>query len=149
MLNKIICQWRKAEEETREQCGLPSIESRYPGCFQYSRTGTSGGRNLRTQTNNNNNNNGNTHTKIVTAHDILLHNHKHSYGNASYTPIKLIEDEFVEPEINWEEFVADVYRQEQESLHGRRLMDYDHVGPWHNYFGMLGVKTEYYYRYSG
>lgn len=35
-LDRIICQWRRAEERNREACGLPSVFP-YPGCFPYSR----------------------------------------------------------------------------------------------------------------
>lgn len=31
-LDRLICEWRKAEDRTREQCGMDSVEP-YPGCF--------------------------------------------------------------------------------------------------------------------
>jgi hypothetical protein len=34
MLDKLICQWRKSEERTREACGLDPILNTYPGCFR-------------------------------------------------------------------------------------------------------------------
>lgn len=37
VLNKLICQWRKAEEATRAECGLPSVYDDYPGCYLYRR----------------------------------------------------------------------------------------------------------------
>jgi hypothetical protein len=32
-LDKVICQWRRKEYNTRLQCGLDPVESTYPGCF--------------------------------------------------------------------------------------------------------------------
>jgi hypothetical protein len=32
-LDKVICQWRRKEYNTRIQCGLDPVESTYPGCF--------------------------------------------------------------------------------------------------------------------
>jgi carbonic anhydrase len=39
-LDRIICEWRKAEDKTREECGLPAVGP-YPGCFDISRGHTS------------------------------------------------------------------------------------------------------------
>jgi carbonic anhydrase len=35
-LDRIICEWRKAEDKTREECGLPAVGP-YPGCFEITR----------------------------------------------------------------------------------------------------------------
>jgi len=35
-LDRVICQWRRAEEKIREQCGLPSVQP-YPTCFNPTR----------------------------------------------------------------------------------------------------------------
>jgi Eukaryotic-type carbonic anhydrase len=35
-LDRVVCQWRRAEDERRELCGLPSVKG-YSGCFPYSR----------------------------------------------------------------------------------------------------------------
>jgi hypothetical protein len=32
-LDKVICQWRRKEYNTRLQCGLDPVDSTYPGCF--------------------------------------------------------------------------------------------------------------------
>ena len=32
-LDRVICQWRRFEEATREECGLDPITTDYPGCF--------------------------------------------------------------------------------------------------------------------
>ena len=142
MLNKVICQWRRVEDDTREQCGLPSVTSFYPGCFYYRRGHDDGNRNLRKTSDS---------VKAKSIHDVLLEKSKVAAGNPESDAWNMdVEDSFEEPEdFDWDEFIRDVYRQEEMRSHGRHLIDYDHIGPWHNYFGMLGVKTEYYYRYSG
>jgi Eukaryotic-type carbonic anhydrase len=37
VLNKLICQYRKVEEQTRRRCGLSSVLTSYPGCTVYTR----------------------------------------------------------------------------------------------------------------
>jgi len=37
MLDKLICQWRETEEKVREDCGLDSVTTYYPGCTNYDR----------------------------------------------------------------------------------------------------------------
>ena len=37
MLDKLICQWRESEEKVREDCGLDSVTTYYPGCTNYDR----------------------------------------------------------------------------------------------------------------
>ena len=39
-LDRLICEWRKAEDKTREECGLPSVGP-YPGCYNPARGHTS------------------------------------------------------------------------------------------------------------
>jgi len=41
-LDKLICQWREIEEQTRQECGLPSVPA-YPGCRNPSRQASSPG----------------------------------------------------------------------------------------------------------
>ena len=136
-----IDQWRKVEDETRDQCGLPSVESFYPGCF-YNRRGHDGTRNLRKSSAN---------VKAKSFHDVVSEASQVAADNSESDAWDvMVEDKFEEPtEFDWEAFIRDSYLQEELRSHGRHLINYDHIGPWHNYFGMLGVKTEYYYRYSG
>ena len=35
-LDRLICEWRKAEDKTRKECGLPAVGS-YPGCYNTAR----------------------------------------------------------------------------------------------------------------
>jgi hypothetical protein len=73
--------------------------------------------------------------------------------NESYVPLKIqIDPENFDPETNfdWDEFIAKEYARDEQmnSNKHRRLMNYDHA-EWNNYYALLGVRTEYYYRYSG
>jgi len=160
VLNRIICQWRAQEEATRKACGRPSVPDEYPGCYFYTRgrddnvspAEGNGGRNLRTAEE--------PSQKIpraMSAHDIIMHNHMQSRHNATHKPKVLLmdpEDYKDESDFDWDEFIADMYAQEeqvkQDKINGRHrhLMNYDHV-PWFNYFPLIGCKTEYYFRYGG
>jgi len=160
VLNRIICQWRRVEDQTREQCDLPSVDSYYPGCFYYQRgqggdttspahkEAESGRRILR--------NPGKRNRKALSAHDIIIQNHirrAKAENSTSFKPktIRMDSSDFeaADPEFDWDEFIASVYEREQASQERRRMFEYQHAGPWFNYFPMIGVKTEYYYRYSG
>jgi hypothetical protein len=163
LLNRIICQWRVNEEQTRESCGLPSVRDEYPGCFNYARaqnnfndtdptspkSATTGTRNLRTTQDR-----PKPRPKPISAHDIILHNHKHGLNNASHVPKRIAmdpEDFKAEDDFDWDAFIASQYEQDEAKAdeRHRELVNYDHVGPWFNYFPLVACKTEYYYRYSG
>ena len=113
-----------------------------------------------------------------TVHDVMLYNDHHK-NNPNHTDVKIhMEDSNWEPAddtIDWENFVAEqsqkmndeeqLYQKimamedtnnsnvngTEEALHERyrrELLNYDEI-PWFNYWPMLGVRTEYYFRYSG
>ena len=163
-LNKMICQWRRYEDETREACGLPSVEVDYPGCFHYTRghndnpiTTVSmaahhgGDRNLRANQNEELPKKP-LRPRPMSAHDIMVHNYKHGLVNKTHKPKLIIMDEEdyrSEEDFDWDSFIASQYENDEANQRHRHLVDYEHVGPFHNYFPMLGVRTEYYYRYSG
>lgn len=130
VLNRLICAWREEEDLVREQCNLPSIDSEYPGCLKYERNNR-----RRTQFKEN---------RSTSVHDILLANHQGLFRNSSFVPhIVDLEAEVMNStreSIAWEKFTQENHR----SLHS-----YNHVDNWFNYFAMLAVRTEYYYRYSG
>ena len=157
VLNRIICAWREDEEKTREECGLDSISTEYPGCVRYQRSsqqqpddtattkdatrklrqGKQGGR-----------------SRPLSAHDVILHNRRIGGYNSSYEPIAIemdpIEDFKDMSDFDWDAFIAKQYEMDAKKNHtGRELINYQHVGPWFNYFPMLAVRTEYYFRYSG
>ncbi|GKY93593.1 hypothetical protein MPSEU_000326700 [Mayamaea pseudoterrestris] len=114
MLNKIICQWRRAEDETRAQCNQPSIYNEYVGCTNYTR-GHTRSRNLRMM----------------------------DQGEESAVVVDV-----EKPGVDWAELLSDL-KYLEDAHHGRRMTDFEEVGPWNNYFGLEDVKTEYYFRYSG
>lgn len=136
MLNRVICAWREEEELTRRACGLASVATAYPGCFQYTSTAQTNRRNLLSEPN-----------LTQSAHDIFLSNYFERQANSSSVPFSHDpEDDFDDGDFDWDQFIASQYESNDKR---RRLMNYEHVEPWHNYFPMLGVRTEYYYRYSG
>jgi len=154
VLNRIICAWREDEEKTREECGLDSITTEYPGCVRFQRgqqqdgvaTSKEAHRNLRQEKQG--------RTRPMSAHDLILHNHHQMSLNASYEPQTIemdpIEDFKDMSDFDWDAFIAAQYENDAKKNHrGRELLNYEHVGPWFNYFPMLAVRTEYYYRYSG
>jgi Eukaryotic-type carbonic anhydrase len=154
VLNKLICTWRAHEEMIRAECGIDSVLSEYPGCITYSRQDNGGG--VTTQ--------GVSRSMIqhaaddgiprraMSAHDVILNNHLNMELDQTYEPASIVLDtdrhEVDDTNIDWNAFIAEQYMKEEENHHGRELLNYDHVD-WFNYFGMLGVRTEYYYRYSG
>lgn len=147
VLNRIICQWRRVEEETREVCGLPSVQTHYPGCYFYKRNHSgANGRLLQPKKN---------VTIDRTAHprsasELILENE--SNPNRARSILLDGDDNPERKSFDWDVFIASQYsdgRSTSRGPSGRRLLDYDHVGPWFNYFAMLDVRTEYYYRYSG
>jgi Eukaryotic-type carbonic anhydrase len=163
VLNKLICGWREDEEKTRAECNLDSVLTEYPGCISYSRQGgivddgsggvTTQGTSRKTMMMDDVNNPSVTRrARAKSAHDIILNNHMNMALDETYEPetILLDVDQHVvdETKIDWDAFITEQYEKEQENHHGRELLNYDHLD-WFNYFGMLGVRTEYYYRYSG
>jgi Eukaryotic-type carbonic anhydrase len=156
-LNRVICGWREAEDKTRASCGLPSVEQEYPGCFYYNRGhSTTNDTVIATQ--------GIRRSQLITefpdykpavsAYDVIMTNIYHEdSGNTTYEPKKLeVESSNMEgnDDFDWEGFIAEQYKKDEElkKQDARRLMNYEHV-PWFNYFPMLAVRTEYFYRYSG
>lgn len=188
VLNKLICAWRDAEQQTRSQCGLDSVISEYPGCIRYSDnandgfTSTQGSRNLRhfplsvtteeaeellrdsipydNESSFSSASASSVHKppplqRAVSAYDIILENDiQFSSSDTSYQPMKIgldKEHHIVDRNsIDWDAFIAEQYAKDEmkHHHHGRELLNYDHV-EWHNYFPMLGCRTEYYFRYSG
>jgi len=166
-LDKVICQWRRKEYEVRKACGLDAVELTYPGCFPLQRRKRE--RNLRydqkrTQKSENTMN-------FQTAQDIILYNGKNR-NNPNHTNVKLrMEESNWGPaeEKDWDAWIAEqskkmngdeeLYHRIREMDHGgnhteelhnqfRELVQYEEE-EWFNYWPMLGVRTEYYFRYSG
>lgn len=142
VLNRIICQWRQAEEETRDACGLASANTHYPGCYFYTRA--AGARRLHSDQST-------STSPFRSVADLILENEL----NPENSPKTIVVDEdgdADEQDVNfdWDSFIKSHSEMPNHpGPAGRHLMDYDHVIPWFNYFPMLDVRTEYYFRYSG
>jgi len=166
-LDKVICQWRRKEFEVRTACGLDPIPSKYPGCFPLSRRERE--RNLRNQ--NKRMKDPRNQMKFQTAQDVILHNDKHK-NNPNHTNVKIRMDEsnWGPPEDKdwntWIEEQSNKMSENEELYHRIRMNDYggNHTEElhkhfrklvqfeeleWFNYWPMIGVRTEYYFRYSG
>jgi len=166
-LDKVICQWREKEFNTRKQCGLEPIQSSYPGCFPLKQERV---RNLKTKDANSTKINlqkKNHHIRTVA--DILYHNELHREDPYSNQLLKIRMDEenfFPAEEMDWDNWISKqsekmddddrLYRkllqEEYNGIHTddlhRKLIEGDET-KWFNYWPMLGARTEYYYRYQG
>jgi Eukaryotic-type carbonic anhydrase len=149
VLNRLICSWRDHEEQTRAECGMGSVLMDYPGCINYSRQGTA--RKMVKQQQQNGKD-GAIPRQAMSAHDVILSNHMNMAMDETFVPLKIQLDrehhDVDDSKIDWDSFISEQYMKDEEQHHGRELINYDHVD-WFNYFGMLDVRTEYYYRYSG
>jgi len=166
-LDKILCLWRRKEYETRLACGLDPVEQNYPGCFPYQKD-----RKLRKTTKTSN-------KRFSNVMDLYHAQHKLEQQlamgmNVSSIPKLRMDPENWGPaemdEEGWAKFIAEqsamfkaddelwallhkefndtAKAHEEYHVRGRRLMGGDEL-QWFNYWPMLGVRTEYYYRYSG
>jgi hypothetical protein len=164
-LDKLICQWRRKEYEVLKECGKTPIQSSYPGCFPRKN------RNLRRTTASNPTNSSSSSPRFQTAQDVILHNDQY-HDHPNHTAVRIMmegsnwgpaEDK------DWDAWIAEQSKkmQEEEELYHRmrtmehegnhtyglheqfrKLLEYDEI-EWFNYWPMLGVRTEYYFRYSG
>jgi Eukaryotic-type carbonic anhydrase len=134
MLDRLICQWRRFEASTRIACGLGAIETEYPGCFPNTSNGTAR-RHLR-------HSQFSREPRFQTFFDVLDHNARNPVSsrvniemdNENWKPAEKSNEE-------WEEWIHD-------QRNHRDLIENAHLN-WFNYFLMLGVRTEYYFRYEG
>lgn len=156
VLNRIICEWRDAEEQNRDQCGLPSVTVEYPGCF-FNRRGHDDENGWSSPHENENadglrglrHNIQDIASKPVTAHDIIV---------SRQGRIVMEEEDYdatSSEDFDWGSFIASqninrvdnetqiINRVDNETTGQRRLIDYDHLGPWFNYFPLLGVSTKF------
>jgi hypothetical protein len=163
-LDKIICLWRRHEHSVRRECGLDPVPGSYPGCFSMNRKLK---RHVDTPRR--------PKQKFQTVQDIILYNSKHKGKNTTQMPNLHMDDVNWSPpeDKDWDAWIAhesaklqtedttyyDITKETatynsttdadvaaHESF--RKLLEGDEI-EWFNYFPMLGVRTEYYYRYSG
>lgn len=139
---------------------MPSITTSYPGCFSKHRGSNSSSttarrdkehRQLRSSPGTVNHQDepidNKAERKPFSALDVSLGNAfvpQNGHG-VKHQPAKLEMDpsNFRPPDdVDWDEFIQSQYENEKEQQGRRQLTNYDNVGPWHNYFLMLGVKTE-------
>ena len=152
-LDRLICQWRKAEEEVRETCGLPSVGDPYPGCWHFTRGHTpspvpptfptpdvavvvnaaqdDGGGETRQR------------RKLLrdnqAAHDVLMQN---SLSNTTTKKILLDDINFRDADWTdeqWAEWIESLSSESKRE--GRNLLEYDSLS-YHNYQFLIDVKTE-------
>jgi hypothetical protein len=164
-LDKLICQWRRKEYEVLKECGMAPIQSSYPGCFPRKN------RNLRRTTASNSTKPSSSSPRFQTAQDVILHNDQyHEHPNHTAVRIMMEESNWGPAEDkDWDAWIAEQSKKmqaEEELYHRmrtmehegnhtydlheqfRKLLEYDEI-EWFNYWPMLGVRTEYYFRYSG
>eukprot|EP00537_Pseudo-nitzschia_pungens_P014485 CAMPEP_0172397898 /NCGR_PEP_ID=MMETSP1061-20121228/33405_1 /TAXON_ID=37318 /ORGANISM="Pseudo-nitzschia pungens, Strain cf. pungens" /LENGTH=576 /DNA_ID=CAMNT_0013130229 /DNA_START=72 /DNA_END=1802 /DNA_ORIENTATION=+ len=170
-LDKIICRWRRKEYEVRKECGLQPIRSTYPGCFPLKARKRQRERNLRRNEQDSQSQRFANGMNFQTVHDVILYNDRHK-NNPNHTNVRLhMEGNNWEPaeEKDWDAWIKeqskkmksdeDLYHKMRERDHGgnhteelhdqfRKLFQYDEL-EWFNYWPMLAVRTEYYFRYSG
>jgi hypothetical protein len=147
-LDKLICEWRRTEENVRKECGLPSVTSKYPGCFPYDRTeATSPFRAGERRLNE-------TSSKPRLRRSPIDFNAspeeqevRLNIDPRNYRPAERTEEE-------WAKFQEEYSRQHPLnstnpfSTGRRHLMDFDHV-PYDNFQFLTDCRTEYYFRYEG
>lgn len=163
-LDKVICQWRRKEYDVRKECGLDPVESTYPGCFPLLQRNLRSGEAAHGTSSK-------RHPHIKTAEDVIIHNDQQR-NNPTHTNIKIEMDESnFEPaeERDWDAWIlqqSQQMKEEEEVYHKMKNMQYggnhtdelhEHMRrlyqgeelEWFNYWPLIGVRTEYYFRYSG
>ena len=138
-LDRLICQWRFFEERTRRACNLAPISTDYPGCFPITREASVKlrGRNL-------------GRMKPRTAVDVITRNWENQQWNVSHQNKLIHMDEenwSSAEEKDWDEWIHSE-SMKQSTPTERRLVNYEHL-EFFNYWLMLKVRTEYYFRYEG
>ncbi|KAG7372545.1 Eukaryotic-type carbonic anhydrase [Nitzschia inconspicua] len=172
-LDKVICQWRRYEFQVRQECGLEPVEGSYPGCFPLSRRDRERNRNLRRSSSTEEEIAVESKKRrFQNVADVILHNEKHR-SNPNHTDVKIFLDKGdTEPseDKDWDAWIQQQSEQmdkedalyhdlkdrtfngnhTDEALHEkfRKLLQGDEI-PWFTYWPMLGVRTEYYFRYEG
>ena len=127
-LDRMICEWRKAEAKTRRECALPLIEDAYPGCFEPLHA--EGTNNVRRDEDNIN-------VRRRTMEEVL----REAAETGDF--VHLEDSNYRDADQTDEEFTAFI-----EDYSKRNLIEQDHLS-FHNYQFLIDSKTEYYHRYHG
>lgn len=157
-LNTVICEWRKAEEKTRKECGLPSIDIKYDGCNLKKNIFTSDSQGQRRKMSISDTDlyqpkpksKFSTSTSHTSTYDIIFENQKQIHHNSTYKPITIQRSkEDFDPVSNddFDQLIEAQYENDRNL--NRNLQKINKTKAWFNYFPMLAVRTEYYFRYSG
>ena len=190
-LDKVICQWRQMEYDTRQECGLDPIPSTYPGCFPLTKRErelkrmkkkkeTNGGktRNLQKKKGGERRLQDVTKTALRTIQDTIIYNANLPLDSPDRLKIHVDETNFQpfdKEEKDWDIFIQtqsdlmQLHDQAYQRAQNKDTFLFNHTAEtediedpdrrrrlieaaeleWFNYFPMLGVRTEYYFRYSG
>jgi hypothetical protein len=144
-LDKLICEFRRSEENVRKDCGIESVKTTYPGCFNYNRLGN-------TTTTARDEGVGATRKKRNLRKMVIDPDAPEEEANEplNIDPRNHREAEWTEEQ--WAEFQEEYSRQHpldsSNPFERRHLEDYDHLTYFPHQF-LLDVRTEFYYRYDG
>lgn len=126
ILNEVICAWREDEERTRSNCGLPSVRKLYDGCPKNNSEAKLRRKATKTE----------SEEQPRSVNDILIQNIFQQNLDPSNEP-KLVD------------LTNDMLERDHEHRDLFFNTETTNSSKWNNYFALDGVKTEYYYRYSG
>jgi Eukaryotic-type carbonic anhydrase len=163
-LDKVICQWRKREYDVRQQCNLDPITRMYPGCFPLKRR-------MRRRAQETTTSSQPKRSRFQNVAEVLIYNEQHrdQPGHVNVTVHLDENDSGPAEEKDWPSWIQEqsqkmnaedeFYHEIKDKQFGgnhtddlhetfRKLLEGDEV-QWFNYWPMLGVRTEYYYRYEG
>jgi hypothetical protein len=167
-LDKVICQWRRYEYQMRQECGLEPVNGSYPGCFPLKQSDQERQRQRNLRRNNMNEQERVAQTRrrrFQNVAEVILYNEKHA-DDPDHIDLEILLDEGdAEPteDKDWDTWIQqnseqlnkedDFYHDLKDSKFGgnhtdealhvqfRKLLEGEQI-PWHNYWPMIGVRSE-------
>ena len=148
-LDRLICQWRRVEDATRESCGLPSVSQAYPGCWNPTRGHAGGPVTVQSNEGRHGNRRRNLRNATVpkSAHQILFENGMKA-NTSEHKKIILDDVNFRDAdwtEEEWVEWIEGLSAEGRDAGYteadGRVLLEGDHL-PFHNYQFLIDCRTE-------
>lgn len=152
-LDRLICQWRKQEDEIRQLCGLESVAP-YPGCWNPVREAVVIGR---TAADDKNARRLLRNTVDKSVHSVMAENQEAAFGNKTIPKqIHLSKEDFREPDRTdeeWEEWIEELSRESRQMDEAasndnvlltedeRKLLAWETLS-FHNYQFLIDCKTE-------
>lgn len=165
MFDKVICQWRRQEHQVRQDCGLDPIEGTYPGCFPLTSTDRERKHKVRRKMTEEERAAEAKSKRFQNVAEVILYNEEHR-EDPDHTDVKILldkGDEEPSDDKDWDLWIQQQSEQlnrddtfyddlknnkfqgnhTDEELHEkfRNLLEGDE-SPWHNYWPMIGVRTE-------